>query len=106
MFERFVSGLTLAQAAGAAQTTAEAAKTTHASAWVLFVLVITVIVVPFVLGTLLARALRMKDVSMRIGLVLFTVFLAVTPFAWRLVAGAEPRRMPCAWESIWPAAPT
>ena len=91
MFERFVSGLTLAQATNAVQTTAEAAKTGQRPAWVLFALVVTVIVVPFVLGTLLARALRMKDVSMRIGLVLFTVFLAVTPFAWRLVQGRSPK---------------
>jgi SecD/SecF fusion protein len=91
MFERFVSGLTLAQATNAVQTTAEAAKTGQTPAWVLFALVVTVIVVPFVLGTLLARALRMKDVSMRIGLVLFTVFLAVTPFAWRLVQGRSPK---------------
>jgi SecD/SecF fusion protein len=87
MFERFLSGLTLAQVADAAQTTAQAAKATQASAWILFLVVVTVIVVPFVLGTLLARALRMKDVSMRIGLVLFTVFLAITPFAWRVIQG-------------------
>ena len=87
MLERLMSGLTLAQAAGTAQAAAETAKTNQTSAWVLFVLVATVIVLPFVFGTLLGRALRMKDVSMRIGLVLFTVFLAVTPFAWRLVQG-------------------
>jgi SecD/SecF fusion protein len=87
MFERFLTGLTLAQTTGAAQTTAEAAKTAQTPAWVLFVLVVTVMVVPFVLGTLLACALRMKDVSMRIGLVLFTVFLALTPFAWRVAQG-------------------
>jgi SecD/SecF fusion protein len=87
MFERLLSGLTLAQAATTAQTTAQAAKANQTSAWILFLMVVGVIVVPFVLGTLLSRALRMKDVSMRIGLVLFTVFLAATPFAWRLVQG-------------------
>jgi SecD/SecF fusion protein len=87
MFERLLNGLTLAQVADAAQTPAQAAKATQASAWILFAMVVTVIVVPFVLGSLLARALRMKDVSMRIGLVLFTVFLAITPFAWRLIQG-------------------
>ena len=92
MFERFVSGLTLAQAtADAAQTTANAAKATQTSAWMLFAMVICVIVLPFLLGSLLARALRMKDVSMRIGLVLFTVFLALTPFAWRLMQGRSPK---------------
>lgn len=87
MLERLLSGLTLAQLAGGAQTAADSAKAVQTSAWMLFALVVTVIVVPFVLGSLLARALRMKDVSMRIGLVLFTVFLAITPFAWRLVQG-------------------
>src|SRR5580704_12521196 len=91
MFERLLSGLTLAQAAGTTQTAAETAKATQTSAWVLFALVMTVIVVPFVLGSLLSRALRMKDVSMRIGLVLFTVFLALTPFAWRIVQGRSPK---------------
>jgi len=87
MFERLLNGLTLAQAVGPAQTTADAAKAAQTSAWVLFLLVAAVIVLPFVIGTFLSRALRMKDVSMRIGLVLFTLFLAVTPFAWRLVEG-------------------
>ncbi len=91
MFERLLSGLTLAQAAGPTQTALETAKANQTSAWVLFALVVTVIVVPFVLGSLLSRALRMKDVSMRIGLVLFTVFLAITPFAWRLVQGRSPK---------------
>jgi SecD/SecF fusion protein len=87
MFERLLNGLTLAQTVDAAQKTADAAKAAQTSAWVLFLLVVAVIVLPFVIGTFLARALRMKDVSMRIGLVLFTLFLAVTPFAWRLVQG-------------------
>jgi SecD/SecF fusion protein len=87
MFERLLNGLTLAQAADAAQKTADAAKAVQTSAWVLFLLVVAVIVLPFVIGSMLARALRMKDVSMRIGLVLFTLFLAVTPFAWRVVQG-------------------
>ena len=91
MFERFVNGLTLAQVADAAKTTADAAKATQTSAWLLFAMVICVIVLPFVLGSLLARALRMKDVSMKIGLVLFTIFLAVTPFAWRIVQGRSPK---------------
>jgi SecD/SecF fusion protein len=91
MFERLLSGLTLAQTADAAQTTAQVAKATQTSAWILFAMVILVIVVPFVLGSLLSRALRMKDVSMRIGLVLFTVFMAITPFAWRMVQGHSPK---------------
>ena len=87
MFERLLSGLTLAQVADATQTAAQTAKANQTSAWILFLLVVAVIVVPFVLGSFLARALRMKDVSMRIGLVLFTVFLAITPFAWRVIQG-------------------
>ncbi len=91
MFERLLSGLTLAQVADATQTTAQVAKATQTSAWILFLLVVAVIVIPFVLGSLLSRALRMKDVSMRIGLVLFTVFLAITPFAWRMIQGHSPK---------------
>ncbi len=65
-----------------------------------------VIVVPFVLGSFFARALRMKDVSMRIGIVLFTLFLAVTPFAWRLVQGQESEGCTPPRTSTWPAVPT
>src|SRR5579863_10456455 len=91
MFERFLTGLTLAQVTDAAPKVADAAQKTASAAqgspWILFLLLIGVIVIPFVLGTLISRALRMKDVSMRLGIVLFALFLAVTPFAYRLVQG-------------------
>ena len=73
MIESILNGLTLAQAANPATT--GAAAPSQASAWLMFLFVVLVIVVPFVLGTLAARALRMKDISMKIGIVFFTVFL-------------------------------
>ena len=87
MIESILNGLTLAQAA---DTATKAAAPSQASAWLMFLFVALVIVVPFILGNLIARALRMKDISMKIGIVLFAVFLAVTPFGWRIAHGKSP----------------
>lgn len=51
----------------------------YAIAWV-FVL----FVAPFLVGSILGKTLRVKDLSFQIGLVLCTIVLAVTPFAWRM----------------------
>lgn len=51
-----------------------------------------VLVLPFVLGTLLANALRMKDFSFRIGLVLFSIALSLSPFVLQVVNGNDWRK--------------
>ena len=53
----------------------------------MFLLVICVIVIPFVAGSFLARALRMKDQAMKMGIILFAFVLAVTPFGMRVAQG-------------------
>jgi SecD/SecF fusion protein len=88
MIESILNGLTLAQTATPA--TNGAAAPSQASAWLMFLFVVLVIVVPFVVGNLVARALRMKDLSMKIGIIFFAVSLAVTPFAWRIAHGKNP----------------
>ena len=52
---------------------------------VLFLLV--VFVVPFLLGTLIARILRLDDLAQRIGVVLFAIFASLAPFAWVMAQG-------------------
>ena len=88
MIESILSGLTLAQAADTATKSASAPSA--ASAWLMFLFVVLVIVIPFVLGSLAARALRMKDISMKLGIIFFAVFLALTPFGWRIAHGKSP----------------
>jgi len=50
------------------------------SGWLVLLVVIGVVVIPFVLGNLIARSLKMRDYSTRIGVVLFTIILALGPF--------------------------
>ena len=55
--------------------------------WMVFLIVVAVFVVPFALGSLLGRLLRARDLSFKIGVVLFTVVLGVAPFVWQSVLG-------------------
>lgn len=48
----------------------------------LFLFMLAIFVLPFVLGTLIAKALRTEDLATRIGVVLFTIFASIAPFAW------------------------
>jgi SecD/SecF fusion protein len=89
MIESILNSLTLAQAADAATKTPAAAS--HASAWLMFLFVVLVIIVPFALANLAARALRMKELSMKIGIIFFAVSLALTPFGWRIAQGKSPK---------------
>lgn len=56
------------------------------STWWVLLIVFVVIVLPFLLGALIARALGLKDLAVKLGIVLFTLFLGVAPFAWQGVA--------------------
>ena len=55
--------------------------------WVTFLVVVAVFVVPFVLGSLIARALKLRDLGFKIGVVLFAAALGLTPFVWQVVLG-------------------
>ena len=80
------TSLVFAQAVGAAEKV-EAVKATGAPLWVVALLCFVVFVLPFVLGGALAQALRLKDLSFRISLVLFSIFFALTPFVYNSLIG-------------------
>lgn len=63
--------------------------TSQVSGGFIFLILFAVFVLPFVLGTLIARALKLKDFSRRIGLVLFTAVIASTPFIWQIANGHD-----------------
>ncbi|WP_417378488.1 protein translocase subunit SecD [Gimesia sp.] len=57
------------------------------SGWTIILIILAVFVVPFVLGVVIAHALKMKDYGKKIGLVLFTAVVAATPFVWQVTHG-------------------
>ncbi|WP_339732625.1 protein translocase subunit SecD [uncultured Gimesia sp.] len=63
--------------------------TSQVSGWGILLILIVVFIVPFVLGAAIARALKLKDFSRKIGLVLFTAVIASTPFAWQIANGHD-----------------
>ena len=73
----------------AAEEIAEAAETSSAMGWGLFLIVVAALVLPFVLGTLIANALKMKQLATRISLVLLALTLAVSPFLITLAQGGN-----------------
>ncbi|SFI34972.1 protein translocase subunit SecD [Planctomicrobium piriforme] len=79
----------------AEETTVKAAEGAAGAAgdwkgWLVFLVILAVIVLPFVLGTLIARWLKMRDYATKIGLVLFSLTLALGPFVTRWVSGQNP----------------
>jgi SecD/SecF fusion protein len=77
------------KAADAAVKVAEVAADAPAATngWVIFALVFGVIFLPYILGSLIAKAFRLKDFSSRIGTVLFCVAIAVVPMCFQLAQG-------------------
>lgn len=76
------AGETTVSAAEAASG-ASAHAASNISGWLVLLIVLAVVVVPFVLGSLLANALRMKEYATKLGIIFFTIVLAVTPFVSR-----------------------
>lgn len=74
----------IADGAGAA---VEAAAPAGVSGWVIFWLIFAVIFLPFILGSVIAKAFRLKDFSSRIGTVLFCIAIAVVPMSYQLAQG-------------------
>jgi SecD/SecF fusion protein len=50
--------------------------------WLVFTVMAVVFIVPFLLGGFLARALRLEDLSTRLGVVLFSIFASLAPFVY------------------------
>ncbi len=63
--------------------------TSQVSGWFILLILAVVFVLPFVLGALIAHALKMKEFSRKIGLVLFTAVIASTPFVWQVSSGHD-----------------
>ncbi|QDU39115.1 bifunctional preprotein translocase subunit SecD/SecF [Maioricimonas rarisocia] len=57
--------------------------------FVALLIVIAVLVLPFVIGQLLANALKLKDLGFRMGVVLFAVTLGLSPFVTRMATGGN-----------------
>jgi len=64
----------------AADAATEAAEATTGGGWLVFLIIVAIIVVPFLIGNFIAQALKMKEAANRIGLVLFALTLGVIPF--------------------------
>ncbi|MBC8289740.1 MAG: hypothetical protein H8E37_05430, partial [Planctomycetes bacterium] len=85
----------LAQAGDKAEVAEKAAEVAEkvapagASGWVIFCLMLAVVFVPYILGSLIGNALKLKDYNSRIGTVLFVLAACLTPFGYRL-ATADP----------------
>lgn len=59
----------------------------RANGWLILGVLAVVFIVPFLLGRLIAQLLRLNDLSGRIGVVLMTLFMALSPFAYQEIAG-------------------
>jgi len=57
------------------------------SPWMLFFLIVLLVGLPFLLGTLIARALKMKDLGTKIGVVLLAFELGLGPFVAEYIDG-------------------
>lgn len=75
------------KAADAATASVDAAAPAGTNGWVIFWLIFAVMFLPYILGSVLAKGLRLKDFSSRIGTVLFCVALAVVPMSYQLAQG-------------------
>ncbi len=76
----------LAQAGQPVKAAEQAAEATGAGGWLVLLAVVGIILMPFLLGWLIARALRLPDVATRVGLVLLALFVGAAPFVWNMVA--------------------
>jgi len=79
--------LLLAQATQKAGETIS--KEPRTSGFLVFLMILAIFVVPFVLGSMLAKMLKLKDLSTKIGGILLAVTLGLAPFVWHLANGGE-----------------
>ncbi len=59
----------------------------QANGWLILGVLAVVFIVPFLLGNLIGRLLRMNDLSGRISVVLMSLFMALAPFVYQEIAG-------------------
>ena len=75
--------------AQASETASGAAKATPEpsgiSGWLMFLIILAIFILPFVFGSLLARWLKLKDLSTKMGTIILVVTLGLTPFVWQAV---------------------
>ncbi|MFO0976313.1 MAG: protein translocase subunit SecD [Planctomycetaceae bacterium] len=71
----------------AADTTAAAAASSGVGEFLFAVIVLSMIILPFVFGSLLGKALKCPEWSGRIGVVIFTIILGFAPFISPLLKG-------------------
>ncbi len=69
-----------------------AAEANGTPLWLLFLIVIAIFVVPFALGGFVARTLKLKDLGFKMGVILLTAVLGLTPFVWQVVQSKVDRR--------------
>ncbi|WP_231734202.1 protein translocase subunit SecD [Calycomorphotria hydatis] len=55
--------------------------------WVTLLVVLSVFVLPFLIGAGLGRLLKVEDLSFKMGLVLFAAAMGLTPFLWNMIQG-------------------
>ena len=77
----------IAQAGDAAEATREAAQATGAPGWIIFAVFLAIVLVPFLLGWAIAKALRLPDTRTRIGVVILAMVIGFMPFVWSVVVG-------------------
>lgn len=63
-----------------AQETLTAAEDDGMAGWLVFLIIVAVLALPFVLGNAIASALKLKDLGSRIGVVLLALTLGLAPF--------------------------
>lgn len=71
-----------------AQAAAEQAAT-GISPFLVLLIVAAVLILPFVIGQLIANALKLKEFGFRIGVVLFAITLGLSPFVSRMATGGS-----------------
>ena len=64
-----------------------AAESSGMGGWLVFAIVLAMLIVPFVAGQLIANALRLKDLGLKMGIILFAFTLGLAPFVSRVAAG-------------------
>ncbi|MCH7989068.1 MAG: protein translocase subunit SecD, partial [Planctomycetes bacterium] len=75
--------------AQASKTANDATEPSGVSGWLLFLIILAIFILPFVFGSLLARWLKLKDLSSKMGTILLAMTLGLTPFVWQVASGGK-----------------
>jgi hypothetical protein len=73
------------------------------SGWLMLLVLVAIFLVPILLGNLVARLLKLKDLAGRLSVVFFALTMGIAPFAWHFtMVRVEARQYDAAlteWES-------